>query len=284
MNDSDLLPNTSTRIGSLDGKSVVVTGGTGGMGRAIAVEMARHGAQVIIHGRQSQRAEQVIQDLRVVSRVDAAHVAHLFELVDPSNHEKLVDAAWTSSANLGGVDVWVNNAGVDVLTGAATDWSFDAKLQQLWQVDVVATVRLSRLVADRMKARGGSIINIGWDQAEWGMAGESGEMFATVKGAIMAFSRSLARSVAPDVRVNCVAPGWIRTKWGQHAGDYWNVRAQGEALVGRWGEPEDVARAVRFLASPESAFINGQTINVNGGSQPWPVGWSDDLSKAESHD
>jgi 3-oxoacyl-[acyl-carrier protein] reductase len=112
---------------------------------------------------------------------------------------------------------------------------------------------------------GGAIINIGWDQAAHGMAGESGEMFGAIKGAIMAFSRSLAQSLAPRVRVNCVAPGWIRTAWGETASEYWQTRAQQESLRGRWGEPLDVARAVRFLASPESDFITGQVIDVNGG-------------------
>jgi 3-oxoacyl-[acyl-carrier protein] reductase len=110
-----------------------------------------------------------------------------------------------------------------------------------------------------------SIINIGWDQAEHGMAGDSGEMFAATKGAIMAFSRSLSQSLAPDVRVNCLALGWIRTKWGDAASQSWQARAQKECLLARWGAPEDVAGVVAFLASPAGAFINGQVIAVNGG-------------------
>ena len=90
-------------------------------------------------------------------------------------------------------------------------------------------------------------------------------MFAAVKGAIAAFSRSLAKSLAPHVRVNCLAPGWIRTAWGETASDAWQQRARRESLLGRWGEPEDVARVARFLASPAAAFINGQVIAVNGG-------------------
>jgi 3-oxoacyl-[acyl-carrier protein] reductase len=117
-----------------------------------------------------------------------------------------------------------------------------------------------------MKQRGsGVIVNMGWDQAETGMEGDSGEMFAAVKGAVMAATRSLAKSLAPEVRVNCVAPGWIRTAWGQHASAEWQERAATESLLGRWGEPEDVARVACFLASPAAAFISGQIVNINGG-------------------
>ena len=98
-----------------------------------------------------------------------------------------------------------------------------------------------------MKARGaGVIVNIGWDQAEHGMAGDSGEMFAATKGAVMAFTKSLARSLAPEVRVNCLAPGWIKTAWGEQASEYWQERASGESLLGRWGTPEDVAARGAF--------------------------------------
>jgi 3-oxoacyl-[acyl-carrier protein] reductase len=117
-----------------------------------------------------------------------------------------------------------------------------------------------------MKSAGaGAILNIGWDGAARGMAGPSGELFAAAKGAVMAFTRSLARSLAPEVRVNCVAPGWIKTAWGERASADWQARAEGESLLGRWGTPEDVARAARFLVSPEARFLTGQVLDVNGG-------------------
>jgi 3-oxoacyl-[acyl-carrier protein] reductase len=120
-----------------------------------------------------------------------------------------------------------------------------------------------------MKSDGrGAILNMGWDGAERGMAGPSGELFAATKGAVMAFSRSLARSLAPEVRVNCLAPGWIKTAWGEAASEVWQQRARRESLLGRWGTPEEVARAARFLVSPDAAFITGQVIAVNGGFDP----------------
>jgi 3-oxoacyl-[acyl-carrier protein] reductase len=86
----------------------------------------------------------------------------------------------------------------------------------------------------------------------------------------MAFTKSLAKSLAPEVRVNCVAPGWIKTAWGEEASEYWQQRAVAESLRNRWGTPEDIAAAVSFLASPEADFINGQIVPVNGGFRNSP--------------
>jgi 3-oxoacyl-[acyl-carrier protein] reductase len=90
-------------------------------------------------------------------------------------------------------------------------------------------------------------------------------LFAAAKGAVMAFTRSLAQSLAPSVRVNCLALGWIKTGWGEQASEQWQERARRESLAQRWGTPEDVARAARFLVSPDSAFVSGQVVNLNGG-------------------
>jgi 3-oxoacyl-[acyl-carrier protein] reductase len=186
----------------------------------------------------------------------------------------LVNRAWSWK---GRVDIWVNNAGADVLTGDAANWSFEQKLEHLWRVDLLATMRLSRLAGHRMRTQNGScaqrvIVNMGWDQADQGMGGDSGEMFTAIKGGVMAFSRSLAKSLAPDVRVNCLAPGWIRTAWGSQASSYWQQRACRESLLQRWGTPEDVARVVRFIVSPAASFITGQTIRVNGGFRADDIG------------
>ena len=78
-------------------------------------------------------------------------------------------------------------------------------------------------------------------------------------------TKSLAQSLAPKVRVNCIAPGWIQTKWGQSASEDWQRRAKSDALMDRWGQPEDVAAAAAYLASEESGFVSGQVLSVNGG-------------------
>lgn len=252
----------STNRQELSGLRAVVTGSSSGIGRAIALELASAGANLFIHARRNvQGLESVANELRAVGAQVGLHVC---DLAEPAGQDELLTQVerWATDA----VDIWVNNAGADVLTGDAAQWSFEQKLDALWKVDAVATMRLSRSIGQRMKNRGqGTIVNIGWDQAEQGMAGDSGELFAATKGAVMAFTRSLARSLAPEVRVNCVAPGWIRTAWGDQATDYWQNRAKTESLLARWGTPEDVAQAVRFLASPAASFITGQILPVNGG-------------------
>ncbi|HUY90860.1 MAG TPA: SDR family oxidoreductase [Pirellulales bacterium] len=245
----------------LTGLAAVVTGSSSGIGRAAALELAAAGAAVVVHGRRSRDAvEAVAEEIRARGGTAEALLA---DVADPADRERLVERAWQWR---GRVDIWVNNAGADVLTGEAARWPYERKLEALWRVDVAGTMQLSRLAGARMKSAGsGAIINIGWDQAEHGMAGDSGEIFAAVKGAVTAFSKSLARSLAPAVRVNCVAPGWIKTSWGAQASTAWQRRAVGESLLARWGTPEDVAQAVRFLASPAAAFLTGQVLNVNGG-------------------
>lgn len=245
----------------------VVTGASGGIGRAIALEMAATGASVYLHARRSsleELAAEVGQAARQ-GRIDSPPPVGTgrFDLADPAACDRLVEAAWQFR---GAVDIWVNNAGADVLTGPNARLSFEEKLDLLWRVDVAATMRLSRAVGRRMQQRGrGVILNIGWDQAELGMAGDSGELFAATKGAVMAFTRSLAASLAPHVRVNCLAPGWIKTAWGENASDAWQQRAARESLLGRWGLPADIAGAARFLASPAADFITGQVLCINGG-------------------
>jgi 3-oxoacyl-[acyl-carrier protein] reductase len=256
---SDSLPPRSSP--ALAGQTAAVTGASGGIGRAIAQALADAGAAVIVHGFRRPDAAQGLAD--DIAAAGGQATVLLSDLADSAARERFAREAWDWR---GGIDLWVNGAGADVLTGEAASWPFERKLSALWQVDVESTIALSRTIGARMKDRGrGAILNIGWDQAEQGMAGDSGEMFAAIKGAVMSFSRSLAQSLAPEVRVNCLCPGWIRTAWGEHASAYWQERAVRQSLRGRWGTPEDVARAALFLLSPAADFITGQVIDVNGG-------------------
>ncbi len=262
----------STPSKELHSQIAIVTGSSSGIGRAIALELAAAGAAVVVHGREGREAAQ-----RVAAEIRAgggeAEVI-LADLSHDAGRAALVEQAWQRYQR---VDILVNNAGADILTGPSAHWPFQRKLQALWELDVTATIDLSREIGGRMKANGaGVILNIGWDGAERGMPGDSGQLFAASKGAVMAFSRSLAQSLAPAVRVNCLAPGWIQTAWGLQASESWQRRAKRESLLQRWGTPDDIARAARFLVSPAAAFIDGQTIAVNGGyNNPSECGMQD---------
>lgn len=246
----------------LSGRKAVVTGSSSGIGRAVALEFARAGADLVVHCRQSQTAaERVASEIRDLGR--SAHVLSA-DLGNADELQAFCEAAWRC---LGSVDVWMNNAGVDLLTGEGAKLGYREKLARLLEIDVQGTILLSHLVGQRMAETGrGVILNIGWDQADRGMEGTSGELFAASKNAVMGFTRSLAASLAPHVRVNCIAPGWIRTAWGQTAGENWQARVRQETPLKRWGTPEDVARMARFLASDDADFITGQVICVNGGA------------------
>ena len=246
----------------LSGRVAVVTGASSGIGRATALEFARAGADLVLHYSTSQGLSEILaHEIRLCGR--RAEVLQS----DFSNFELLgefVNRAWDT---FGRIDIWVNNAGVDVLTGPAADWSYEQKLQKLLDVDVRGSLLLAKSAGEKMYDAGGGVIaTIGWDQADRGMEGNSGELFAASKNAIMGFSRSLALSLAPRVRVNCIAPGWIKTAWGETASDEWQQRVLRETPLQRWGLPEDIARAARFLCSSDASFISGQVINVNGGA------------------
>lgn len=256
---SESLPQAP--FADLSGRRALVTGASSGIGRAIALELARAGADVVIHHRQSSpAAEQIAAQINALGR--RARVMAL-DLRRHEAYESFVEEAWRD----GPIDAWVNNAGADLLTGSDARRSYPDKLQLLFEVDMFATAMLSRLAGARMKSAGrGAILNIGWDQADRGMEGDSGELFALSKNAIMGLSRSLAISLAPEVRVNCIAPGWIKTAWGDTAGDVWQERVLRETPLQRWGAPEDIARLARFLLSDDAAYITGQVINANGGA------------------
>ncbi|MCI0682843.1 MAG: 2-amino-4-hydroxy-6-hydroxymethyldihydropteridine diphosphokinase [Gemmataceae bacterium] len=246
----------------LAGLRALVTGSTSGIGRAIALELATAGADVLVHGRRlPSRADEVTAMCRSHG---GRSEAILGDLRDESVCLDIAAQAWRA---WNGLDIFIANAGADTLTGDAGRWPFARKLAELWSVDVAATVTMCRDLGQRMHDRGtGAIITMGWDQAETGMEGDSGQLFAAAKGAVMGFTRSLALTLAPEVRVNCLAPGWIKTAWGERASTRWHERVRRETPLERWGTPQDVAAAARWLAAPASSYVTGQIIRVNGGA------------------
>ena len=228
------------------GFSAVVTGSSSGIGQVTAAKLARAGAsKLVIHYRSNRNGAEATATL--ARDAGCAQVILIqADLGDQADRSGLVCRAFDQ---LGRVDGWINNAGADVLTGDAATWDFTTKLDHLWNIDVRGTIDVSRQVADRLRHQvrklpprlPPSMTFIGWDQALWGMEGDAGQMFSPTKAAVMAFANSMAQDLAPEIRVNTVAPGWIRTSWGESTSDYWDARAEQQSLMGRWGCPEDVA-------------------------------------------
>jgi len=248
---------TQTGESPLAGLRTVVTGASSGIGKAIAIAFAAAGARVGIGFRRSTDAAGALS-----IELGPGHPLLQADLSTSEGCTSVVRQAFDAMES---IDGWVNNAGVDVLTGEARQWPAEKKLEALLEVDLKATIRCSRLVAERMRP-GGCIINVGWDHATIdGMAGGDPELFAAVKAAVLGFSKSFARSVAPDVRVNVLCPGWIETAFAVGVDRDFHAQVEANTPLGRWGQPQDVAGAAVWLASPASRFITGQAINVNGG-------------------
>ncbi len=244
------------------GLTALVTGSNSGIGLAIAREFLTDGYDVILTGRSPFDADVVLTG--ELKDLDSSRYTHVqADVSDENDRRRLADQAWDWRGRL---DILVNCAGADILTGKTKKLLFEEKLHLLWSVDVLGTVGLCRELGKKMKEQGtGCIINIGWDGARRGLAGDSSELFSLAKGAVESFSLSLAQTLAPEVRVNVIAPGWIQTKWGTGAPAQWQEKIRRQTLSSRWGTPEEIASVAAFLASPAAGYVNGQIIDVNGG-------------------
>jgi 3-oxoacyl-[acyl-carrier protein] reductase len=249
-------------MGPLEGRAAVVTGASRGIGRAIALALAEAGADVVVGYRASRAGAQAVVD--AIAKTGRRAVAVGADVSRAPDVDRLLADA---VAAFGRVDAWVNNAGADILTGAAATWPDEARWDQVMAVDLRGTWLCSRAAGALMRERGeGAIINMSWDHVAHGLGNPTAAIYAAAKGGVAAMSRCLARELAPRVRVNVVAPGWIRTEWLAGAAEATRRQVIERTPLGRWGTPEDVAGAVVFLASPAASFITGETLLVGGGA------------------
>jgi 3-oxoacyl-[acyl-carrier protein] reductase len=246
----------------LDNKTAVITGSSSGIGRAIALAFAREGAHVIInYNRSSEKAKSVVSEISSLGGRASIIQA------DISKTEEVTRMINSAVTELGRIDIWVNNAGADILTGkGSTNCDFE-KLQQLITVDLKGTIACCWGLVPVMQAQGhGVIINMSWDLAIHGFTGRNPQMFAAVKAGVLGFSRSFAKTYGPEIRVNILAPGWIKTTFANEYMDkeFYAARIR-EIPAGRFGTPEEVAETAVFLASDESSYLTGEMIKINGG-------------------
>lgn len=243
----------------LEGKRALVTGSSRGIGAEVARLFAEEGARVAVNYRTSRReAESVV---RSVNRKGGEAFAVKGDVSSPS---EVASMFFQLRRRLGGLDVLVNNAGV--ADGAIWNTPVPRLTLDMWNrvfsVDAFGTFLCTQAALPLMKA-GSSVVNVASTPALSG--GTEGIVYASAKGAVISMTRMLAKSLAPKVRVNCVAFGSIDTNWVD-----WLDKETRAAFVsaipkGRFGKTREAAAATLFLASEESSFITGQTLVVDGG-------------------
>jgi 3-oxoacyl-[acyl-carrier protein] reductase len=247
----------------LAGKTVLVTGASRGIGRAIALATAAAGADVALtYHTDAPGATDVATAIRTLGRT-----VHVLQ-VDTARPEDVARLGTEAQAALGRIDVWINNAGADILTGKTAKRSRLEKLDLLLSVDLRGTMLGSWTAVDLMQHQpeGGVILNMSWDHVlSGGVPGEYAQLFSAAKGGIYSFSRALARSVAPRIRVNVLGPGWVETAYGATLDPKIRERITATIPLGRWGTPEDIAYAAVYLASDAAAYVTGQMLLINGG-------------------
>lgn len=262
-------------------KYVVISGASGGIGRAVAESYRGENVALYL---QTNRNRAALTDWARRNGGDFASV-EIFEanLATESGVVGFVDGVLDAlkaaqKTDVPRLDAFVAAAGVDLMTPEMKAATFDERLRRVWAVDVAATVAAARAFGAAARAfrraasaesggegGGPALVLFGWDGVERGMEGETAQLYAVCKGAVVAFGRSLAQELAPEVRVNVVSPGWIRTTWGAVASEAATKRVAAESLSGRWGTAAEVASVVRFLTSDAAAYLNGQNVPVNGG-------------------
>lgn len=256
------------RMQDLDGKTALVTGGSRGIGRAVCLELAARGARVAVNYRsraaEAESTAAAVRDLGVSATTIQADVSRRSEV---SAMAKQVEA------KLGAPDILVNNAGL-LHSGELLSYSED-EFDSMWRTNVKGVLYCSEAVAPEMIRRGwGRIVNVA-SNAAIGTAMAGTTLYAVTKGAVLTLTKRMAFELSPKgITVNAVLPGFTKTDMvmsgkTQDELDRLLENVAERSLVGRTGEPEDIAHLTGFLCSPASGFITGQFMMADGGRQDY---------------
>src|SRR5512142_1979788 len=241
------------------GKTALVTGASRGIGRAVAIALARGGANVALNYAGNAAAAEEALKLVLAAGAPKAKV-YRFDVADPAACNAAVEQV---IADLGGVDVLVNNAGIaiDQLVMRLKDEDWNRQLQ----VNLTGAFNLTRAAArPMMKQRGGAIVNLTSVVGEMGNAGQAA--YAATKAGLIGLTKAVARELASrGVRVNAVAPGYVDTDMTQALPEAARGKLQEMIPLARIGTAQDVAAAVAFLASDQASYVTGEVLRVNGG-------------------
>jgi 3-oxoacyl-[acyl-carrier protein] reductase len=243
---------------NLEGKVAVVTGASRGIGRAIAAELAKNGAKVVIN--YARDAEGAQAGLAAIQTAGGQGCAMQADVSDYKAAEGLIKAAVET---FGGLDILVNNAGTTrdmvIMMMPEADWDV------VIRTNLKSAFNCSKAAVKTMlRRRSGRVINI---TSVTGIAGNAGQTnYSASKAGLIGFTRALAREVAPrNITVNAVAPGFVPTALTNNLPQELKDASLKAIPLGRWGTPEDVAYAVAFLAGPQAGYITGQVLSVDGG-------------------
>jgi 3-oxoacyl-[acyl-carrier protein] reductase len=242
----------------LDGKVTIVTGASRGIGRSVAIELAKQGAKVVINYAGNNAAAEEVKNL-IISAGGQAIVIK----ADVGNVEAVDAMVKETIDTFGKIDILVNNAGItrDNLLMRMKEEDWDAVMNINLKGVFVCTKAISRIM---MKQRAGKIINM---TSVVGLMGNAGQAnYAAAKAGVIGFTKSMAKELASrGITVNAIAPGFISTDMTAVLSEQVKKELAEKIPVGRLGSPEDVAAAVAFLASDSANYITGQTLNVDGG-------------------
>lgn len=245
-------------MGRLSGKIALVTGASRGIGRAIAIELAKEGASIVInYSKDHDGAEKTLEEIK---KVNGYGVLIKEDISSYENTKIMVDEIIST---MGKIDILVNNAGISKI-GLFMD-SDKENIDHIMNVNLLGPIYLTKHVVNYMISRkSGNIVNI---SSMWGETGASCEvLYSASKGGINLFTRSLAKELAPsNIRVNAIAPGVIDTPMNSFLTENEKSELEEEIPLGRFGKPEEVGRLTAFLCSDDSSYITGQVIRTDGG-------------------